>query len=275
MNFHQYTQQVQSLLNARNAFVIVTLVAARGSVPQIIGAKALVTRSGLVAGTVGGGKVEARAIGHAQQLLESAERTACSMATWNLQRELGMTCGGEVTLTFEVVDQQVWQVAVFGAGHVSQALVPMLVQLDCRVTCLDSRAAWLERLPPHPHLDIVHCERLEEHVKSLDPHSFFVVVTQGHATDVPILAEILTTTALEYVGVIGSRQKAGALRRELLKRDVPEDKLASLRCPIGLPLGNNTPPEIAISIAAQLIQVRDEAQRAKFDSGQLPSRHAT
>ena len=74
----------------------------------------------------------------------------------------------------------------------------------------------------------------------------------------PVLAEILQTRDAPYIGVIGSPQKASVLRRELTACGVPEDRLKQFVCPIGLPLGNNTPAEISISILAQLIQKRDE-----------------
>ena len=123
MNFdyHQFTSKVSELLEANRSFVTVTLVGMRGSAPQIAGAKAVVTSDGIQAGTVGGGKIEAESVKHAVQLLhQQNDKQICELVTWNLQTDIGMTCGGEVQLLFEVVLNDAWPITVFGAGHISQ-----------------------------------------------------------------------------------------------------------------------------------------------------------
>lgn len=257
IDFHSHSSQLQNLLESQTEFVIATLVDARGSAPQVIGAKAFITLAGLHHGTIGGGKIEARAIRHAQELLQAANCRPCELVTWNLQTDIGMTCGGEVRLVFEVANRLTWKIAVFGAGHIAQSLIPLLLQLPCSVTCLDSRRPWLDKLPTHPRLTLVCSETLDERVQELDPGSFFVLMTQGHAVDLPILARILTKTQSRYVGVIGSLQKARILRRDLESQGIAPHRCDAFFCPLGLPLGNNTPPEIAISVVAQLIQERD------------------
>jgi xanthine dehydrogenase accessory factor len=254
----QNHQKMTTLLQSETPFVTVTLVDVRGSAPQIIGAKAIVTAAGIESGTIGGGKIEATAIRHAQQLLQTGEGTSCDFQTWNLQSDIGMTCGGEVKLFFEVHGKVDWSIAVFGAGHVVQALVPMLLQLHCRVTCIDPREEWLAKIADHPKLTKRCVAEPKELVAGQNANAFFVLISKGHATDLPVLAEILSTRQAPYVGVIGSAQKASVLRRELKRRDVAQEKIESFLCPIGIPLGNNTPAEIAISVIAQLIQKRDE-----------------
>lgn len=254
---HRHNRTVNDLLERNVPFATVTMVDMRGSAPQIQGAKAIVTADGIVEGTVGGGRVEARAIRHAQEMLQSNDGRGCEFVTWNLQTEIGMTCGGEVKFFFEVCLCNDWQIALFGAGHIAQALVPMLLPLNCRVTWLDQRADWLARIPDHPKLTKVCRSDLQAEVRNLNPGSFFVLMTQGHATDLPVLAEVLQTITPPYLGVLGSLQKAKVLRRDLQEMGLSEDKIASYFCPMGLPMGNNTPPEIAISILSQLIQERD------------------
>ena len=254
----QHNQKLTTLLQSETPFATITLIDIRGSAPQIIGAKAIVTATGIEAGTIGGGKIEAAAIRHAQQLLADGKGVTCDFVTWNLQTDIGMTCGGEVKLFFEVHGKIDWPIAVFGAGHVAQVLVPMLLQLHCRVTCVDPRGDWLAKISSHPQLRKLCIDQPREVVGQLAANTFFVLISKGHATDLPVLAEVLSTRQAPYVGVIGSRQKASVLRRELQQQDIPQHKIDSLVCPIGIPLGNNTPPEISISIIAQLIQRRDE-----------------
>lgn len=254
----QHHQKLATLLQSETPFVTVTLIDIRGSAPQIVGAKAIVTAAGIESGTIGGGKIEAATIQHAQQLLQTGEGTSCDFVIWNLQTDIGMTCGGEVKLFFEVHGKIDWPIAVFGAGHVAQVLVPMLLQLHCRVTCIDPRSDWLAKIPDHPKLAKRCVEHPKELVATQPANTFFVLVSKGHATDLPVLVEILSTRNAPYVGVIGSPQKASVLRRELKQHNLPSEKIDSFLCPIGIPLGNNTPAEISISVIAQLIQKRDE-----------------
>lgn len=239
----------------REPFVVITLVAGRGHVPQDLGAKAVVTRAGLVFGTIGGGKVEAKAIRYA---LERFQKREPELLTWNLQTDVGMTCGGEMTLLFESHQSSTWKIAVFGAGHVAQALVPLLSTLDCEVECIDPRQDWVEKLPEHKNLK-KHLGDPKDLVKKLSADTFFVSVTQGHSHDVPVLEEIHKNFPdAPYIGVIGSAVKASAIRKELKERGVSELFIEKIRCPIGLELGTNHTGEIAVSIAAQLLQCRDK-----------------
>jgi len=256
-DIHAHWQTLRQLLADGTPFVVVTLTGIRGSAPQVTGAKIVINANGPAQGTVGGGRVEAAVIRHAVELLSQRTRRSCEHVTWNLQTDIGMTCGGEVSFLFEVHQCSDWKVAVYGAGHIAQALIPMLLNLECRVTCVDQRQEWLARLPDHERLSIIHAPELPAALSQLDPGSFFVLMTQGHATDLPVLKEILTSLQPPYVGVLGSQQKAGVLRRELAEAGFDEQQQQSFFCPMGLSMGNNTPPEIAVSILAQLIQERD------------------
>ncbi|MCA9216033.1 MAG: xanthine dehydrogenase accessory protein XdhC [Planctomycetales bacterium] len=253
----EHTRALQKLFDSGQSFVEITLCAIRGSAPQIAGAKAVVTRDGIEAGTIGGGKIEAASIRYAQELLSNKENCDPELITWNLQTDIGMTCGGEVTLFFSKHEQTTWPIAVFGAGHVAQALVPMLVQLNCYVSCIDPRSNWLDKLPDHAKLSKICTDSPASIVTQLPQATYFVLMSQGHATDLPVLAEILKTRSAPYVGVIGSEQKATVLRRDLASQGFSSDQISSFFCPIGLDFGNNTPTEIAISVIAQLIKVRD------------------
>jgi xanthine dehydrogenase accessory factor len=239
------------------SFAIITLIAERGHVPQDLGAKALVTKDGLLAGTIGGGKVEAKAIRHAQARLEAAV-SAPELLVWNLTKDVSMTCGGEVTFLFENHFSSSWKIAVFGAGHVAQAIVPLLSGLDCRLYCVDPRAEWIERLPKAGNLEAIVLAEPKELVRRLDKDTFFLCLGQGHSHDLPVLEEISKVfPEPKYVGSIGSAVKASTMRKNLLDRGVSANFIEKMRCPVGLAIGSNHPVEIAISIAAEILQVRD------------------
>jgi len=251
-------KKAQDLKESNENFVQVTLTSVRGGAPQDIGAKCLVTKDGLSFGTIGGGKVEMKAIAHAQDLLNDSSSIKLKTLIWNLQTDVGMTCGGEVTFLFEIFKTDSWKIAIFGAGHVSQALVRVLMKLNCNLTVIDSRKEWLDKLPQDCG-KIIHNPKPETVVKTLSEDHFFISMTQGHAFDRPVLEEIYNNfPKSSYVGVIGSKQKAKVLKNELNNNGVSEDFLSSLRVPIGLPLGKNNPEEISISIAAELLKERDQ-----------------
>lgn len=243
-----------SELNADGTpLVLVTLVDAAGSTPQDQGAKMIVTAEGLACGTVGGGRVEHQAIELARtMLLDGPPR---QFVDWNLKADVGMTCGGRVKLYFEVHGAQGWPIAIFGAGHVAQALTRLLVTLPCQVTCIDPRSDWLARLPEGARRIETHDPTCE--VERLNANTFVLCMTQGHRSDLPVLQKMFALPVVfPFVGVIGSRAKAAVLRKELATAGIEPERL-DFHCPVGLPIGSNHPGEIAVSIAAQLLQVRD------------------
>lgn len=241
-----------TLADSGEPFIAVTLIEATGSTPADAGAKMLVTVAGLDCGTVGGGRVEAKAIGVAQEML--VERAACRTVDWSLKADVGMTCGGRVRLFFEPVGVATWPIVVFGAGHVTQALAELLVRLPCQLTCIDPRGDWLARLPAGVRR--VEAADPPTEVDRLPADAMVLCMTRGHSSDLPVLRTIFESgRKFPYLGAIGSRAKAAVLRKELLAAGVPEERIA-FHCPIGLPIGSNHPAEIAVSIAAQLLEAR-------------------
>jgi xanthine dehydrogenase accessory factor len=239
------------------------MVEAVGSTPQDTGSKMLVTASGLHSGTVGGGRVELKAIGHAQSMLTKpiadSRQPIAELLEWNLKRDVGMTCGGSVKLFFETYNHSDWRIVVFGAGHVASAVVECLAPLDCHVTCVDSRAEWLDRIPNRTRLRKLHTAEPRTLVPELSGDSFIICMTMGHATDRPILEEIFRQSRrFPFLGVIGSNAKRAVLVKELTAAGISRADCESIHCPIGLDLGTNQPGEIAISVVAQLIQERDK-----------------
>jgi len=252
-------EQLNELLYSHIPFVMVTLVDVVGSSPQDVGSKMLVTNDGLHGGTIGGGKVEFKAINEAKALLEN-KLLKNSFVAWNLKNDVGMSCGGIVRIYFEAFHTKTWKIAVFGAGHVANALIPLLLKLECQIHCLDTRQVWLDKLPKSSKLSLTHTNDMASEVKQLDHDTFVLLMTMGHSTDLPILLEILRNKQFPYLGVIGSKAKAARIKKDIVEANLPSSCKDAFYCPIGLDIGNNHPQEIAISVAAQLIQIRDQLQ---------------
>jgi xanthine dehydrogenase accessory factor len=248
--------EIGRLLAGGETVTVVTVTGVRGSVPGEVGAKMVVGADGRILGTVGGGKVESKAVEVAAEMLSGGTR--CVLATWNLQRDVGMTCGGEMSFLFErVAGRPEWHVVIFGAGHVAQAVVHVLANMACRIDVVEERAEWLGQLPAGRNISSHLVARFEDGVRLVRDGSMVVCMTKGHSTDRPVLREVfLGGLGVSFVGAIGSAAKRAVLLRELQEDGVGEEILQCLVCPLGLPIGGNDPAEIAVSIAAQLLERR-------------------
>ena len=149
---------------------------------------------------------------------------------------------------------------IVGGGHVSLALSRAAAALDFELTVLDDRMD----LPTLTSNDAAHHRRVIDYENvaaeiSVGPHQYVVVMTVGYRTDAVVLRHLLARP-YRYLGVMGSAVKVAELRRGLLEEGFSPQAIARLRGPIGLPINSQTPEEIAISIAAELIQVRGAAR---------------
>jgi xanthine dehydrogenase accessory factor len=257
-NMPTFFETLNDLMATGEPLVTVTVVDTAGSAPQDPGAKMIVTAGGRHCGTVGGGKVESKAIAEAKQMLTSPERRSTQFVQWNLNKDVGMTCGGIVRLYFEAHNFGRWNIVVFGAGHVSNALVTLLVHFDCHILCIDPRKEWIDRLPRSDKLETIITAEMPGVVSTLPDDAFVILMTMGHTTDMPILLEILRTRQFPYLGAIGSHSKAVVLRRDMAEAGLPPAMQEAFICPIGLELGTRNPYEISVSIIAQMLQRRDE-----------------
>jgi len=254
-----HLRQIQSLLEEGTSFVCVTLVEIKGSTPRAEGGRMLVTASGLHSGTIGGGLVEAKALEFSQDFLQQNELSGqTKFLQWNLNRDIGMSCGGSVKLYFERFNTNPWEITIFGAGHVVQALIPLLLTLDCQLTCYDTRREWLDKLPESPKLNKLCVDNLEDNLEQTSKKAFVLIMTHGHRSDFYVVHKFLEQRNQPFLGVIGSRSKAATLNKELIKEGLKQKQIEKLFCPLGFSLGGNHPQEIAVSITAQLLFERDK-----------------
>lgn len=243
-----------------NTLVVqVTVIETIGSVPTEVGTKMLVTSKGLAYGTIGGGRLEKVTIEHCMKMLSennNGNSKRGELIKWNLGKDLGMTCGGAVTFFFEVMDNNSWSVVIFGAGHVCNAIVNVLVTLTCQITCVDFRSEWLDKLPSSEKLLKVYLEDMSEYVSSVPDNAFVLIMTPGHKFDWPVLEKCLKRE-FPFLGVIGSKSKAAYFKEQIQLAEYPQSYKSKFYCPTGLPLGTNEPQEVAISVIAQMLQERD------------------
>lgn len=235
------------------AVIMVTVVEAIGSNPQAVGARLLLSADGTIKGTVGGGKIEARILDDAQEML--AQDRPARLQSYNLQ-EIGMTCGGKMSFFLEPIHPAP-RLFIFGAGHVSAPTAALGAKVGFQVTVIDERTDWAtpERFPD---VEVSH-DSFETFLETFvpQPHHYLVMVSQGHSLDKEILKKVLDGPQ-RYTGVIGSKQKAHKLKKEMLAAGFSEALWSKVHCPMGVPIGGDTAEEIAVSIVGQLIQVRHQ-----------------
>jgi xanthine dehydrogenase accessory factor len=240
--------------------VLATIVRASGSTPRTAGARMIVRADGSSFGTIGGGAFEAMVVCDATELL-SRDAQAPTLKKYTFTEEgdnaLGMACGGTAEVLLEAADSGA-RLIIFGAGHVGLALARLAATVGFAPELVDDRAPSCDAARLLPVGRVWHCDtEYLTGVPPLDPGCYVAVVSRCHRTDRLALKQVLGRP-LRYVGLIGSRRKKTVIFGMLANEDgVAQDELERVRCPIGLPIGGETPEEIAVSIVAELLQVKN------------------
>lgn len=253
----------QAWLAAGRAATIVEVRSHRGSVPRETGTRMLVAADA-VAGTIGGGHLEWKAIGQAR----AGRREDWAVA---LGPSLGQCCGGALVLGFQPLTQDAlaaWTVPpprfvlqLYGAGHVGRAIVRLLADIHCTVTWIDARDAEFPPAAP-PHVELRCVDAPEAEVDTAPRGCAFLVLTHSHELDLRITEAILRRGDFGFVGLIGSATKRARFVHRFEARGIAPEVLSRLTCPIGLPgLRGKEPEVLAIAVVAQLLQLADAAPR--------------
>lgn len=231
--------------------VLVTIIEELGSTPRNAGSKMVVSGERIF-DTIGGGHLEYKAMEIARQMLASRSQDT-RLERFSLGASLGQCCGGVNVLLFEPMGQPQAQIAVFGAGHVGRALVPLLASLPCRVRWIDSRELEFPAQIPDGVRQIIAEDPLDE-VDALPKGSYCIVMTHNHPLDLELTAAILKRGDFSYFGLIGSKTKRVKFEHRLRDRGFDAALLQRMRCPMGLSeVKGKLPIEIAVSIAAEVI----------------------
>jgi len=188
------------------------------------------------------------------------EGTARTISVGLTENEGGMVCGGRVLVYIEPVLPEP-RLVVLGAGHVGRALAQTAAHAGFRVTVVDDRAehAAPERFPDVERILVGPFVSTLEGA-GIDANTYLLVATRGHLQDFEAVAAALRTPA-RYVGLVGSRRKRKLLFEELERQGFDAAARSRVVTPAGLAIGSVTPAEIAVSIVAQMIEVRRSHER--------------
>jgi len=150
-------------------------------------------------------------------------------------------------------------VYIFGAGHISQQLSPLVKRVQFKVVIIDDREMFAnrERFPEVDEVIVSEFEKCFDQL-NIDDSSYIVIVTRGHLYDGFVLEQALKSNA-RYIGMIGSKKKIRTLYQNLMEKGIAKDALDRVHAPIGIEINSETPEEIAVSIVAELIKVRGES----------------
>ena len=259
----------RKLMEANTDFMFVQITKSSGSAPRKAGACMLVLPDGKTIGTVGGGSIEYTASLDAITAFNEQKSFTKDYDLSNKKAaEFGMICGGHVTLDFHFIsskDTDFYEyllaesekhestVYIFGGGHVAQELVPVLAHLDFSCVVFDDRPEFSNKevFPDASQCIVGDFESITDFL-DIQEKDFVCIMTRGHQFDYLVQKQILQTNA-HYIGVMGSRKKTQIIHEKLLADGFREADLSRLKSPIGLEIKAETPAEIAISIAAELI----------------------
>jgi xanthine dehydrogenase accessory factor len=249
-------EEIVKLKKKGEPAALATIISSRGSTPREVGSKMLIKSDGSIVESIGGGLMEAQVVKKAMDVIKHGKPEIISLnLNANEAAKEGALCGGKLEIFIEPL-LPAERVYIFGGGHISYYLTPMASAVDFQITVIDDREEFAnsERFP---QVDEIIVNEFEKAIQNLCPHrhSYIVIVTRGHSYDELVLQWALNTSA-RYIGMIGSESKIKTIFANLEAKGVPSKKLKKVHSPIGLPIGAQTPAEIAVSIIAELIEAR-------------------
>jgi len=248
-------EEIVRMRRAGQRGALATIVHTNGSIPSYESSRMLVRDDGSIAGTIGGGCVEAEVWAAAKEVMQ---KEAPRKMVFNLNNEAsydnGLICGGTLEVFVEpILPQPI--LYLFGGGHVSTAVAKAASSAGFAVGIVDDREAFANA-QRFPMAQEIHSS-YEDAFQKIEPNAstYLVIVTRGHKDDMNVLAWAVRTEA-RYIGMIGSKRKVISVYKALEKEGYRADEFERVYAPMGLEIGALSPEEIAISIVAELIAVR-------------------
>jgi xanthine dehydrogenase accessory factor len=266
-------EEIVKLRRAGRRAALATIVHTNGSIPSYESSRMLVREDGSIAGTIGGGCVEADVWAAAKEVMQNeSPRKMVFNLNNDASYDNGLICGGTLEVFVEPILPQP-MLYLFGGGHVSMAVAKAASAAGFAVGVVDDREAFAntERFPMALEVHTSY----EEAFAKLHPNAatYLLIVTRGHKEDMRVLAWAVRSEA-RYVGMIGSKRKVLSVYRALESEGYKPEEFERVFAPMGLEIGALSPEEIAVSIVAELIAVRRNAQSAAHKKLNYESRPA-
>ncbi len=247
-------ERIPELIKQNKTVALVTVTAACGSTPAEVGKDMLVDATGNIGGTVGGGNLEYVSIEKAKECIR---RGLSESVSFDLKKDLGMECGGQVEIFIKVYSPPT-QIVLVGAGHVGRAVYQYARILGYDAVVIDDRAAVADK-QHYPEAKAVIVGDIAEECEKLEfaPETTYVVIaSHGHKCDEIALYHLIQKKPA-YIGVIGSRNKVRVMMSNLLQKGISQGQLDAVYSPIGLALGGGQPAEVALSIISEILLVKN------------------
>lgn len=238
--------------------VLCVVTGTTGSTPRKAGSKMLVFRDGTIKGTVGGGSVEFQTIQDALGIICAGTPFS---KRFHLEDDLKMHCGGTMEIYFEPIGC-LPKLYIFGGGHIGKALAGYATGLGFRPFVFDQREGIFDEWDM-PGVETRNGDFIQI-IDSLafESNTYIVVVTHKHDFDETVLLSCIRRE-YAYLGMIGSKRKVAEIRKNALENhNIPEEQLNKVDMPIGIPFAAETPAEIAISIVAKMIDVKNTLRKS-------------
>ncbi|MGM0442145.1 MAG: XdhC family protein [Elusimicrobiota bacterium] len=244
--------RINELIEKGQEFAIAQIISAGDGTPRKSGTKMVVFPDGKTEFTIGGGNLEELARRKSVKAIKSAENKNFSVEFD--EEKSGMVCGGQAEVFIEVFKTP-HHVLLFGGGHIGLALSKILDVTGMPYKIYDDREdfASSQRFPGAEEVDCIDYKDTKD--IEVNGKSYCVVVTHGHKGDREVLKELLKTPA-PYLGMIGSVNKVNTVL-ETFDEDFIKENKDRIYAPIGLELGGDTPSDIALSIASEILKVKN------------------
>lgn len=245
--------KIEQIKQAGKKAALCIIIETKGSSPRKAGSKMIIYENKTIEGTIGGGSLELRVIEDAIKVIKNR---APQKFSYELEEDLSMNCGGYAEVYIEPILPEA-QLYIFGAGHIGKALMKFTPDFGFNLTLIDYRDNISEdEFPGNISF------RREDYISAannidFNSNSFIVIVTPKHAFDEDLLA-ICAKKEFAYLGMIGSKVKIAKARKRMTEEGIlSEEQLNRVDMPIGIKFNAQTPEEIAISILAKMIDVKN------------------
>jgi xanthine dehydrogenase accessory factor len=252
-----FFEQISEIQKRGDAAVLCIITKSKGSTPRQPGSKMLVFPDGKISGTIGGGETEANCIKEALKLFQSNEPKSLHYSLVNPEKGDPGVCGGELEIYLEPIGIRE-TVCIIGAGHVGKSVAFLANWLGFNVIVMDDREPLLLKEDYPKETNLIHCEP-KSIVKFINFNQDNYILLTTRSLDIDLVTiPILLPNHPKYIGIIGSKKRWVMTQKGLIENGVEEELINTIFSPIGLDLGAETPQEIAISIMAEIMLVRNQ-----------------